>query len=97
MFLPFGDLYYTVIISIDMCATIVFLLLVRVAMIVTYDILREKVISSRKRLNVLIYGVDDKAVGLETRLVTSPHYNVVGYLNHGHRLRGQHVNRVKIF
>ena len=97
MFLPFGDLYYTVIISIDMCATIVFLLMVRVAMIITYDILREKVISSRKRLNVLIYGVDDKAVGLETRLVTSPHYNVVGYLNHGHRLRGQHVNRVKIF
>ena len=96
-FLPFGDTYYAILAAMDMCLTIVFLLLVRVVMIVAYDALREKVVSSRKRMNVLVYGVDDKSVAMVTRLVNSPHYNVVGYLNIGKRLRGQNIQGIKIF
>ena len=95
--LPFRDTFYAVLIALDMSLTIVFLLMVRVAMIVAYDTLREKVISSRKRANVMVYGVDDKAVATVTRLVTSSHYNVIGYLNYGRRLRGQFINGTKIF
>ena len=95
--LPFRDTFYAVLMALDMCLTIVFLLMVRVAMIVAYDTLREKVISSRKRANVMVYGVDDKAVATVTRLVTSSHYNVIGYLNYGQRLRGQNINGTKIF
>lgn len=91
------DTYYAVLAALDMCLTIVFLLMVRVAMIVAYDTLREKVISSRKRLNVMVYGVDDKSVATVSRLANSSHYNVVGYLNHGRRLRGQNINGIKIF
>ena len=80
-----------------MCLTILFLLLVRVVMIVAYDALREKVVSSRKRMNVLVYGVGDKSVATVARLANSPHYNVVGYLNIGRRLRGQNIQGVKIF
>ena len=97
LILPFRDTFYAVLVALDMCLTIVFLLMVRVAMIVAYDTLREKVISSRKRANVMVYGVDDKAVAAVTRLVTSSHYNVIGYLNYGQRLRGQNINGTKIF
>ncbi len=95
--LPFADTYYGVLMTMDMCLTIVFLLMVRVMMIIAYDALREKVISSRKRTNVMVYGVDDKSVATVTRLANSPHYNVIGYLNFGRRLRGQNINGVKIF
>ena len=95
--LPFRDTFYAVLITLDMSLTIVFLLMVRVAMIIAYDTLREKVISSRKRANVMVYGVDDKAVATVTRLVNSNHYNVIGYLNYGQRLRGQFINGTKIF
>ena len=95
--LPFADTYYAVLAAMDMCLTIVFLLMVRVIMIVAYDALREKVISSRKRINVMVYGVDDKSVAVVTRLANSPHYNVIGYLNYGRRLRGQNIQGTKIF
>lgn len=95
--LPFADTYYGILAAMDMCLTIVFLLMVRVLMIIMYDTLREKVISSRKRINVMVYGVDDKSVATVTRLANSPHYNVIGYLNHGRRLRGQNIQGSKIF
>lgn len=95
--LPFGDTYYAVLILLDLTLTIVFLLLVRVAMIIAYDTLREKVISSRKRTNVMVYGVDDKSVAVVKRLANSTHYETIGYLNHGRRLRGQNIDGVKIF
>ena len=95
--LPFGDTFYAVLMMLDCTLTIVFLLLVRVAMIVAYDALREKVVSSRKRMNIMVYGVDDKAVATVSRLANSPHYNVIGYLNYGTRLRGHNINGIKIF
>jgi len=95
--LPFADTYYAILAALDVCLTVVFLLTVRVVMIIAYDALREKVISSRKRVNMMVYGVDDKSVATVTRLANSPHYSVVGYLNHGRRLRGQNINGIKIF
>ena len=95
--LPFNDTYYGVLAAMDMCLTIVFLLMVRVVLIVAYDALREKVISSRKRINVMVYGVDDKSVATVARLANSPHYNVIGYLNFGRKLIGQNIQGTKIF
>ena len=97
MMLTFNDTYFGLLIILDCALTIIFLFLVRVAMIIAYDALREKVVSSRKRVNVMVYGVDDKAVALVARLINSPHYNVLGYLNYGHRLRGQKIGGDKIF
>ena len=97
LFLPFGDANYAALMLLDCTLTIVFLLLIRVAMIVSYDALRGMVVSSRKRLNVMVYGVDEKSASVVTRLKTSPHYNVVGYLNYGEKLKGHHINGDKIF
>lgn len=95
--LPFGDTYYSLIIALDLSMTIVLLLMVRVAMIVMYDILREKVKASRKRMNVMVYGVSDMSVAVQRRLANSPHYSVLGYLNYGQRLKGQNIDGQKIF
>ena len=97
MVISSADTYFGLLMILDCTLTIVFLLLVRVAMIIAYDALREKVISSRKRINVMVYGVDDKSVAVVTRLINSPHYNVLGYLNYGRRLRGQKIGGDKIF
>lgn len=94
---PFLKTYLLMLVIMDCMITIVLLLLVRVAMIIVYDALRAKVISSRQRINVMIYGVDDKSVALVRRLAGSPHYNVIGYLDFGQRLRGQNIDGVKIF
>ena len=95
--LPFGETYYSLIMALDLSLTIVLLLLVRVSMIVMYDILREKVRSSRKRMNVMVYGVSDKSVAVQRRLANSPHYNVCGFLNYGRMLKGQNIDGQEIF
>ncbi|MBR2128124.1 MAG: polysaccharide biosynthesis protein [Bacteroidales bacterium] len=97
MVLPFGDTFYAVLALLDLSLTIIFLLMIRVVMIIMYDTLREKVISSRKRVNVMVYGVDDKSVAVVKRLANSSHYNIIGYLNFGRRLRGQNIDGIKIF
>ena len=97
MALPFEDTYYAVLMALDLFLTILFLLIVRVVMIIMYDTLREKVISLRKRMNVLVYGVSDKSVATVTRLANSPHYSVLGYLNFGKGLKGQNIAGQKIF
>ncbi len=98
MLLPYGiKAYIFFLMVLDLILTIVFLLLVRVAMIVMYDILRNKVRDSRKRLNVMVYGSDEKAVAIVKRLQSSPHYSTIGYLEYGQRLRGQRIDGLKIF
>ena len=62
--LPFGETYYFLLTTLDLSLTIVLLLLVRVSMIVVYDIIRAKVRTSRKRMNVMVYGVSDKSVAV---------------------------------
>lgn len=98
MLLPYGiKAYIFFLMVLDLILTIVFLLMVRVAMIVMYDILRNKVKESRKRLNVMVYGSDEKAVAIVKRLQSSPHYSTIGYLEYGQRLRGQRIDGLKIF
>ena len=98
LFLPYSiKAYILYLITLDLILTIFFLLMVRLAMIVMYDSLRNKVKETRKRLNVMIYGCGEKAVAVEQRLHNSPHYNVIGYLKSGLRLRGQKINGLKIF
>ena len=45
----------------------------------------------------MVYGVSDKAVAVVKRLQNSAHYDTIGYLAYGQRLRGQMVDGIKIF
>ena len=53
----------------------------RVIMVRAYEEMQRRFRVNRKALaRVLIYGTNDKAIALETRLRNSKHYDVVGYL-----------------
>ena len=58
--------------------------LLRVSMLLVYDVVKSRFIARKNCLNVLIYGISDKSVSLISRLQNSPHYKIVGFIQHGH-------------
>lgn len=73
------------------------LILIRVSMIVAYDLVKAKLKEHRKRQNVLIYGTGDKSVAQVTRLQNSSHYNVLGFLTYGQRLKNHSIANCKVY
>ena len=72
--------YMAILLCLDFMLTLCLLVLVRVMMIVAYDVVVERYGHTHKRARVLIYGMQDKAVSLLTRIKNSPHYDVVGFI-----------------
>lgn len=83
--------------AFDFFTTTCALVLVRVAMIVAYDIIKNKLKVQRRCRRVLVYGIGDKSVSLVTRLQNSPHYKVVGFLSYGSRRRGHMVGELPVY
>lgn len=67
----------------DFFLTFIAFFLLRVALLVAYDIVQNKMEHRKKCQNVLVYGVGVKSVALVPRLQQSPHYNIVGFLQYG--------------
>lgn len=71
---------------LDMILTFVSLVVMRIVMVLVYGFLlstrsqNPDKKSVRKRKRVLVYGLGDKSVSVETRLINSVHYNVVGFI-----------------
>ena len=91
--------HYAGLLVIDGLLTLSVLVLLRVAMVAAYDLLRRRVQSARKLETVLIYGTDDKAISFVRTMEQSPKYNVAGFLvfgdsEKGHVIAGKHVYRV---
>ena len=82
MFRGESQVMYLVMI-VDFFLTFAFFFIMRVAMIMAYDVVKGRMGNRKRSLNVLIYGVDVKSVSLISRLQHSPHYNVVGFLQYG--------------
>ena len=62
------------------CAAFFFL---RFAMVVVYDLVKDRLAERKDCQNVLIYGVGDKSVSLISRLQNSHHYKIVGFMQFG--------------
>lgn len=73
------------------------LMLIRISMIVAYDLIKARLKEHRKRQNILIYGTSDKSVAQVTRLQNSTHYNVLGFLTHGKRLKNHSIANCKVY
>lgn len=73
------------------------LMLIRISMIVAYDLIKARLKEHRKRQNILIYGTSDKSVAQVTRLQNSSHYNVLGFLTHGKRLKNHSIANCKVY
>ena len=76
----FTSTHLVVLVVIDFLLTLSMLVLVRVTMIVAYDLVVDRYGNAHKRGRVLIYGIQDKAISILARLKNSPHYDVVGFI-----------------
>lgn len=81
----------------DLLLSVCALITVRVAMILSYDTIKRNFLKSNRRMRIAVYGVNDKAVSLVSRLLNSPHYNVCGFIVHGSRLRSYKINDLPIY
>ena len=64
----------------DFCFTFAAFVITRAVMLIVYDLVKELVDYRRNCQNVMIYGTSDKSVSCISRLQTSPHYSVIGYM-----------------
>lgn len=95
--LPADHTYIYVYATFDLLLSVCSLLTVRVAMILSYDTIKRNFLKNNRRMRIVVYGVNDKAVSLVSRLQNSPHYNVCGFIVHGSRLRSYKINDLPIY
>lgn len=89
----------TILILLDALIFYCGLVVVRIAMIMVYESLKQAMVSNAKRKNIFIYGTDDKSTALRARLLNSPHYKVVGFLKEGnaHKIGGNKLSGLTVF
>ena len=64
----------------DFLLTLFLLIGTRIAMIIAYDFVSNRVRERSELLNVLVYGTSDKSLATIIRLQNSPHYRILGFL-----------------
>ena len=69
----------------DFFFTLFSFFILRVAMLIAYDLIKERLDYRKKCRNVLIYGVGEKAVSLIARLQHSEHYKIAGFIQYGNQ------------
>ncbi|MDE6622849.1 MAG: polysaccharide biosynthesis protein [Alistipes sp.] len=82
---------------LDLLLSLCALMLIRVAMIVCYDIVKNNLRYRKQRQRVLVYGISDKSASLVTRLQNSPHYKVVGFVTYGHSRRNLMIAECPVY
>lgn len=95
--LPADHTYIYVYATFDLLLSVCSLITVRVAMILSYNTIKRNFLKNNRRMRIVVYGVNDKAVSLVSRLQNSPHYNVCGFIVHGSRLRSYKINDLPIY
>lgn len=84
---PLFGMHMLALLLFDLLLTLCGLILIRVAMIIVYDLVKNNLKSRKQHQLVLVYGLSEKSVSLVTRLQSSPHYKVVGFLTFGRRMK----------
>ncbi|MGM9748443.1 MAG: polysaccharide biosynthesis protein, partial [Candidatus Cryptobacteroides sp.] len=80
----------------DVAFTLVLLIVVRLIMIGAYDYIK-KSLGHKHLLNVLIYGCGEKSVSLVTRLRSSSHYKVVGFIAPGSQMKNHTISEQPVY
>ena len=68
----------------DSLLTFCLLILIRIAMVIVYDTIKQSFVSNDTdlRRNLFIYGSSEKSTALKIRLANSPHYKIVGFIEY---------------
>ena len=82
---------------LDLLLSFAILVVMRIVMIVVYNLVREHYGKNKQGDRILIYGTNDKSVSVVTRLVSSPHYRVAGFLIYGSRLKNYNISEYSVF
>ena len=100
VFFPLGSLtvlHIVILLCLDFLLTLCMLVLVRAMMIVAYDMVVEHYGHGHQRARVLVYGIQDKAISLLTRIKNSPQYNVIGFISPSEDYKPYTVSNHKCF
>ncbi|MCM1163214.1 MAG: polysaccharide biosynthesis protein [Muribaculaceae bacterium] len=81
---------------IDFFITVGALMLIRVLMVVLYDRVKSDIVPYSQIKRVLVYGTNDKAVSMVSRLRHSPHYKVCGFIIYGQNRVGHQLSGLKV-
>ena len=80
-----------------MLLTLSALVIMRVGMVVVYDMLKNSRQKHRNCRRILIYGTGDKGASLVTQLQNSREYQVVGFLTYGKRMRNHTLADLPVY
>lgn len=92
-----GDKLVLGMIAVDFLLTVCLLVLVRVAMIVIYDLMPKNDRYDRHVKRLLVYGISNKSASVVTRLRESQHYTILGFLTHGQQYKGHQLFGKPVF
>ena len=81
--------------SVDALLTLGFLVAVRVLMIFIWEHFNNRIQEKYQYKRVMVYGTSDKSVATILRLQKSPHYKVIGFLDHG--AQGRTIEGLPVF
>lgn len=85
--------------GVDFMTTLLALVGIRGIIMMAFDLLKRRYMRSATQARVLVYagGYGDKAVSIVTRLKSSRHFNLLGFLNYGTRLKGQSLAGLPVY
>lgn len=92
---PLSDILWLML--LDAIFTFLLLIVVRLAMIVSYDLFKSKM---RERMNIkriLVYGTHEKSIAVITRLVDSSHYDIVGFISPSSSDKRIRISNFKVY
>lgn len=93
----FADPAIVILCILDFLLTVCALMLCRVGMVIVYDVLKSNMKYRKQRMRVLVYGTDEQAVSLVSRLRDSNTYFVVGFLTYGRRMRKMSISDTSVY
>ena len=94
---PLFGMHMLALLLFDLLLTLCGLILIRVAMIIVYDLVKNNLKSRKQRQLVLVYGLSEKSVSLVTRLQSSPHYKIVGFLTFGRNMKNHTIAECPVY
>ena len=96
--LNYNEPHLPLILLFDTLLTFCLFILVRIAMVIVYDSIKQNFVTTDTRSNIFIYGSSEKSTALKLRLDNSPHYKIVGFIQHeasSAKLAGQSLYHFK--
>ncbi len=81
---------------LDLLISFALLMIMRIAMTVAYNFVREHYGKQNNIERILIYGTGDKSVSVITRLAASSHYKVKGFLCYGNKLNNYKISEYSV-